>query len=479
MAKQNILLGTLPNDGTGDPIRTAFTKVNENFTELYNEKIENSITDIQENDILVYNGEVWVNQPFPTIPSDINQLTDTDGLLNQGNANTGDVTFSGVQIIGAPRPETGHFLSIPTNYDQTAPSLNQATSIQLNPQYPGLNDIVVGDTITFNDNTTTTVIASYLWEQDNFWVVQWENTITKNSADVWPLTIVSQNWKPWEQPALILKADDTANYGIEIFNSIDNDTHLKPLNRDRGISLGFAYGLGSHVRIEGSNGQWGNGDGDRVGILASDGLGQSAEWKFDKDGNISLPNGGKLGLEGMGWTGLNNGTTETPVTVAYRSNTGVWHSAITFSGGNDTDGEGSISLYTYNVNTQTNYQWSFDANGNTTLPGAIIKSTITENDTSALNLNKSIHKLSEGNYTLADGVEGQIMYIVPQSNVSNVSNVSIYVAHGRHASNSFTNNLLFPFRQTLSGDYQDVIDSSLCTLIFTDGAWQQSGGLWD
>lgn len=36
MAKQNILIGTSPNDGTGDALRTAFTKTNSNFTELYN-----------------------------------------------------------------------------------------------------------------------------------------------------------------------------------------------------------------------------------------------------------------------------------------------------------------------------------------------------------------------------------------------------------------------------------------------------------
>ena len=34
MAKQTINLGT-PDKGDGDPLRTAFTKVNDNFTELY------------------------------------------------------------------------------------------------------------------------------------------------------------------------------------------------------------------------------------------------------------------------------------------------------------------------------------------------------------------------------------------------------------------------------------------------------------
>ena len=36
MAQQNINIGSSANKGDGDPIRTAFTKVNTNFTELYN-----------------------------------------------------------------------------------------------------------------------------------------------------------------------------------------------------------------------------------------------------------------------------------------------------------------------------------------------------------------------------------------------------------------------------------------------------------
>jgi len=36
MAKQNINLGTTPNDHAGDSLRVAGTKINGNFTELYN-----------------------------------------------------------------------------------------------------------------------------------------------------------------------------------------------------------------------------------------------------------------------------------------------------------------------------------------------------------------------------------------------------------------------------------------------------------
>ena len=37
MAKQVIGVGTTANDGTGDPIRDAFVKVNANFTDLYDD----------------------------------------------------------------------------------------------------------------------------------------------------------------------------------------------------------------------------------------------------------------------------------------------------------------------------------------------------------------------------------------------------------------------------------------------------------
>ena len=35
MARQSINIGTSANKGDGDPLRTAFTKINSNFSELY------------------------------------------------------------------------------------------------------------------------------------------------------------------------------------------------------------------------------------------------------------------------------------------------------------------------------------------------------------------------------------------------------------------------------------------------------------
>jgi len=39
MAKQTVNIGSAANDGTGDPLRTAFDKINDNFDELYSDDL--------------------------------------------------------------------------------------------------------------------------------------------------------------------------------------------------------------------------------------------------------------------------------------------------------------------------------------------------------------------------------------------------------------------------------------------------------
>jgi hypothetical protein len=82
MAKQTINLGTGPNTGTGEPIRTAFGKVNENFTEVY---------DIAQGAFDEANSASSLAQ----------SAYDAANNAGGGSANTGDITFEGVKIIGA------------------------------------------------------------------------------------------------------------------------------------------------------------------------------------------------------------------------------------------------------------------------------------------------------------------------------------------------------------------------------------------
>jgi len=89
MAKQTINVGTTANDRTGDPLRIAFTKINQNFTELYNVDantvIISDISDLTDNSNLLFSGnyEDLANTPF--IPADLSDLTDNSNLLFSGN----------------------------------------------------------------------------------------------------------------------------------------------------------------------------------------------------------------------------------------------------------------------------------------------------------------------------------------------------------------------------------------------------------
>ena len=46
MAQQTINIGSTANDGTGDQLRTAFDKVNDNFNEIYTELGGTSLSNI-------------------------------------------------------------------------------------------------------------------------------------------------------------------------------------------------------------------------------------------------------------------------------------------------------------------------------------------------------------------------------------------------------------------------------------------------
>lgn len=55
MAQQVINVGSVANDGTGDPLRTSFQKCNENFAELYARDAAGSNLDISDNQIEALN----------------------------------------------------------------------------------------------------------------------------------------------------------------------------------------------------------------------------------------------------------------------------------------------------------------------------------------------------------------------------------------------------------------------------------------
>ena len=96
MAKQTINIGSSANKGDGDPIRTAFTKVNENFTELYDKVtvLENGqIAKVQDTQGSVFGDDstLLVDAVNSIIPASVITGTLTNNLIGDVTGNiTGD-----------------------------------------------------------------------------------------------------------------------------------------------------------------------------------------------------------------------------------------------------------------------------------------------------------------------------------------------------------------------------------------------------
>jgi hypothetical protein len=86
MTRQNINIGSTANDGTGDPLRTAFDKINDNFVELYG----------SDNDINTLDANLDVNNFSITTGVTNGNITVTPN--GTGNINLGALKFNGTSI---------------------------------------------------------------------------------------------------------------------------------------------------------------------------------------------------------------------------------------------------------------------------------------------------------------------------------------------------------------------------------------------
>lgn len=113
MAKQNINIGSNANDGTGDPLRTAFQKINDNFAELYGDDSSadtftspqitngtlNGLTTI--NNILIENSEITTSSnaniilnPMGAATIELQAPTNITGVLDVTGAVTLDTSLT-------------------------------------------------------------------------------------------------------------------------------------------------------------------------------------------------------------------------------------------------------------------------------------------------------------------------------------------------------------------------------------------------
>ena len=180
MAKQTINIGSSANDGTGDPLRTAFDKINDNFTELYNASPATAQVTISGNQIsanesnadLVLSGSGTgdvvagaVRIHGTSITSDdssqiqINEnldvggnitasgnITATGNIFANGNINLGNAADDQTKVVGV-------FEADQVQIDGTTITTN-TTNGSLTITGNGTGGVNI-DNLTFNDNSIT------------------------------------------------------------------------------------------------------------------------------------------------------------------------------------------------------------------------------------------------------------------------------------------------------------------------------------
>lgn len=150
-------------------------------------------------------------------------------------------------------------------------------------------------------------------------------------------------------------------------------------------------------------------------------------------------------------------------------------------GGTVTIKSGTANVTNGVVNIISNNKtWTFNSNGNLSTPGLIVGSVISKDaggatGSVAIDLTKQINKIhpygngAASQYTLADGIEGQVLHLVPTV-FNSAEYTSMTIANARYKNSS---------NYIVQGEAQwwlpfggDVGNSScLVTLIFTDGYW--------
>lgn len=156
MAKQTINIGTAANDGTGDQLRSAFTKINSNFTELY-EHDANSELPSQAGHTGKYLKTNGTESSWSTVS--YNNLTDKPTIPNLASVNQSiipdtDITYDLGSATNKFRDLylSGNTITLGT---QTLSSTSSGISLSGNIEYTNVVRIPTGFTNYQNGNTTS------------------------------------------------------------------------------------------------------------------------------------------------------------------------------------------------------------------------------------------------------------------------------------------------------------------------------------
>ena len=230
MAKQTINIGNAANDGTGDPLRTAFDKVNSNFTELYND---------DNNDVNSVNGQTGdVVLDSDDVAEGSTNLYDKTVVLTEGT-NIGisgtypNFTITNTQSITGTVEYQGTW-----NASTDTPTLPDATTVKGNYYVTSVAgtyetiDYAVGDWIISNGTA---------WEKvDN------TDAVTSVFGRLGNITAQESDYDSFYPTISDLTTEETArtNADSNLQSQIsDNDLDITALNANKQDNLTAGTGI--------------------------------------------------------------------------------------------------------------------------------------------------------------------------------------------------------------------------------------------
>ena len=199
MAQQIINTGAVANDGTGDPLRTAFTETNNNFTEIYTAGPVDSNVRIVDNTILTINTNgnlVLAPNGTGVVQSNVNIVPNQANVRNLGSSTrrwstvyaqyldvtngsiySGDLTVTGNLVANAViTPELT--VNMINSDDSTVVKIQDGVEVDGDMLVNG--DVSVGGILSSSPQTKTAVstgtVGQICWDSDYIYVCTATNT---------------------------------------------------------------------------------------------------------------------------------------------------------------------------------------------------------------------------------------------------------------------------------------------------------------
>lgn len=222
MTKQTINTGNTANDGTGDGLRTAFTKVNNNFTELYNLTSEISNTWINPQtsntfNVIQVSGATKVSLP-PGNTASLNTVSNRTGSALEVYVLKNPQSNAIFQPIFAGNTNTSEF-TITIGSNTSSGSINSETSFEWVLLY---ND----GPISYDANVSTVNVSIIYESTPQPWFDPEELGITDfRGAKLFYHAYVDKSGSFNQIGEIMYSASDGLRYGSQ--NQYDDSRYLK------------------------------------------------------------------------------------------------------------------------------------------------------------------------------------------------------------------------------------------------------------